>query len=860
MSNQSQPLPPQPMEKTRLKQLIYILYQTPLALAILLLGLILTGFSWQYTKRSIEKETTAQMDKQVKEATISIQNRIQVYLNTFYAGKGFWISENLNVPYNKWQIFVTSLELGKRYPGINGLGFIRYISKNLKEYEKKIRQNHSKIEKIYQNYTVYPQGERPDYFVIEYSEPIQKNREAIGLDVGHDPVRRKGVERAMATGNPAATGRIILVQDKDKTPGFLMYLPIYRPGMPINTIEEKKAAFFGFIYAPFRVLDLVEEGLPKSVKQNFDLVIYNGKDLIYGKPDNLSHRQTPSHARYYREIVIDVAGETWNLCFTSKSNLTLNRDNLPQIVLTVGTVTSLLLFGIILSLSLTYRQTKAAKEVSDAAKEAAETANKAKSIFLANMSHELRTPLNAILGFTQIMNRDSSLKEEQIENLGIISRSGEHLLSLINDVLNMSKIEAGRTILTPNSFDLYEMLNVLEEMFIMRAEAKGLQLIFNCELEVPKYVFADEGKLRQILINLLSNAIKFTEEGKVTLGVALGITAENNATKKLIQFEVEDTGYGIKSEELETLFDAFVQTETGCKSQEGTGLGLVISQKFAQLMGGKITVSSTFGKGTIFRFDIPVEVAQASEIKSSQPTRRVIHIAPNQPTYRILIVDDRWENRQVLSKLLASVGFQVKEAVNGEEAVTISENWQPHLIWMDIRMPVMNGYEATQRIKATPQGKDIIIIALTASAFEEERSQILAHGYNDYLRKPFLESVIFAKMAQYLGVEYIYDSQTIKTQSVEILQTDREEIPTEGSILLEISQMPPEWIAQLHQTANQLNVKRTLKLIQQIPPEYSQLAIALTNWVNSFHFDEISNLTQTILNQHGESEIRNREY
>ena len=849
--NQSQPLPQPPMEKTRFQQLIRSLYQTPIALAVLLLGLSLTGFSWQYTKRSVERETTARIDDEVNEATMSIKNRIQVYLNTFYAGKGFWISENLDIPYDKWKVFVASLDLQERYPGINGLGFIRYVNNNLEDYEQKIRQDNGNLEATYKNYTVYPQGNRPEYFVIEYSEPLLKNIKAIGLDVGHEPVRLKGAERARDTGNPAATGRIILVQDKDKTPGFLMYLPIYRPGMPINTIAERRAAFFGFVYAPFRVLDLVQEGLPKSVQQNFDLVIYNGKDLIYGKPDNLANTETHSHSRYSRKIVVDVAGETWNLYFTNKSNITLSGENLPQIVLVIGTLTSLLLFGIVLSLSVAYRQTKSAKEVSDSAKEAAETANKAKSVFLANMSHELRTPLNAILGFTQIMNRDSSLKEEQIENLDIISRSGEHLLSLINDVLNMSKIEAGRTTLNQNSFDLYELLTVLEEMFQLRAEAKGLQIIFNCDRDVPKYVFADESKLRQVLINLLGNAIKFTEEGKVTLRVGLAIKTENNSKKILINFEVEDTGYGIKQEELKTLFDAFIQTETGLHSQEGTGLGLAISQKFAQLMGGKITVSSTFGKGTIFRFDVPVEVTQSSEIKSSQPTRRVIHLAPNQPTYRILVVDDRWENRQVLMKLLASVGFQVKEAVNGEEAVTISENWQPHLIWMDMRMPVMNGYEATQRIKATPQGQAIIIIALTASAFEEEREVILSHGCNDYLRKPFQESVIFEKMAQYLGVEYIYDRKIIKSQSVEINESNGEELSTDRIIVLQISQMPPEWVAQLHQTASQLNVKRTLKLIEEIPPEYPQLAIALTDWVNGFHFDEITNLTQTTHNQQG---------
>ncbi|MCP2731647.1 CHASE domain-containing protein [Limnofasciculus baicalensis] len=383
-----------------------------------------------------------------------------------------------------------------------------------------------------------------------------KNLKAIGLDLGYEPVRRKGAERARDTGNPAATGQIILVQDRAKTPGFLIYLPIYRLGMPINTIAERQSAFLGFIYAPFRVLDLVEEGLPKSVQENFDLVIYNGKDLMYGKADNLANPEIRSHSRYYRKIVVDVAGETWNLYFISKSKFTIAGDNFPKIVLVIGTLTSLLLFAIVLSLSAAYRQTKTAKEISDAAKEAAETANKAKSIFLANMSHELRTPLNAILGFTQIMNRDSSLKEEQIENLGIISRSGEHLLSLINDVLNMSKIEAGRITLNQNNFDIYELLTVLEEMFMLRAEAKGLQLIFNCDPEVTKYVFADESKLRQVLINLLGNAIKFTEEGKVTLRVGVGIQTENNSNKKLISFEVEDTGYGIKSDDIKTLFDA----------------------------------------------------------------------------------------------------------------------------------------------------------------------------------------------------------------------------------------------------------------------------------------------------------------
>ena len=827
------------MQKKQFQQLAHTLYRTPIACGVLLLGFILTGFSWQYTRQTVAKETTTLLNQQINEAKIALNNRIQVYLNTFYAGKGLWIAENLVVPYRKWQVFVTSLELQNRYPGINGLGFIRYVPNNLAKYEQEVREHNDTQEEIYQNYHVHPPGNRPEYFVIEYSEPLLQNFQAIGLDVGHEPVRRQAAERARDTGEPAATGRIILVQDEAKTPGFLMYLPIYRPEMPISNIAQRRRAFFGFIYAPFRVIDLVNEGVPESVQHNFNLVIYNGNDLIYGDAEDLPNAEIRSHFRYYREVSLDVAGEIWNLYFTSKPNLTISGDNLPPIVLAVGSITTLLLFAIVLYLAAAYRQTNAAKE-------AAEAANKAKSLFLANMSHELRTPLNAILGFTQIMNRDPSLQAKHLENLSIISRSGEHLLSLINDVLNMSKIEAGRITVNQTSFDLYQLLHILEEMFKVRAETKGLQLNFTCDSAVPQYVKSDENKIRQILINLVANAIKFTEDGHINLHVGLGDSKGEESQQPRINFEVEDTGLGIAPEELVTLFDAFVQTQTGRKSQEGTGLGLAISQKFVQLMGGNITVSSTWGQGTIFRFDVPIQLAQAADIQASHSTRRVIGLVPDQPRYRILVVDDRWENRQVLIKLLKSVGFEVNQATNGQEAINMSESWRPDLIWMDMRMPVINGYEATKIIKATPQGKDIVVIALTANAFEEEEAVILSYGCNDCLRKPFQESEIFEKMAQYLGVKYIYEQEAVPAQALESFQPKGKNLSTAELIVVQISQMPQEWSTQLNQTAMQLNVKRTLQLIEQIPPDYSQLVIALSDWVNSFDFDKIVDLTETI--------------
>ncbi|OWY68112.1 hybrid sensor histidine kinase/response regulator [cyanobacterium TDX16] len=475
----------------------------------------------------------------------------------------------------------------------------------------------------------------------------------------------------------------------------------------------------------------------------------------------------------------------------------------------------------------------------------AEAANLAKSEFLANMSHELRTPLNAILGFSQLMSRDRSLNAAQLENLDTINRSGEHLLTLINDVLSMAKIEAGRTILNENSFDLYELLDSLEEMLRLKAEAKGLQLIFERTPEVPQCVRADESKLRQVLINLLGNAIKFTQAGGAILRVRTKQDKQETSPLPstptcILHFEVEDTGPGIAASELERLFKPFVQTEAGRKSHEGTGLGLTISQQFVRLMGGEIAVSTTLGHGTIFSFEIPVNPAAVVEVQPRQHYRRVIGLAPDQPKYRILVVEDKWENRQLLVKMLESVGFEVREAENGEEGVAIWETWQPQLIWMDMRMPVMDGYEATRQIKAHLKGHATIIIALTASAFDEERAVVLSAGCNDFVRKPLREEVIWEKMMQYLGVRYIYEEST---QQVAIASQQEEKEPyTLTAQNLRV--MPLEWVAQLHQAALRTDEKLIFDLLEQIPQDYAPMATALADLVNNFRIDKIIDLTQ----------------
>lgn len=468
------------------------------------------------------------------------------------------------------------------------------------------------------------------------------------------------------------------------------------------------------------------------------------------------------------------------------------------------------------------------------AKDVAEAATRAKSEFLSNMSHELRTPLNAILGFSELMSRDPKLTPDQKENLTIINRSGAHLLSLINDVLDMSKIESGYITLQEHVFDLYQLLDELGELFRLRALAKRLKLIFTRDPEVPRFVCADEGKLRQVLINLLGNAVKFTTVGGISLHVYQATTAE----PQRFVFAVQDTGQGIASDDLEAIFESFMQAPNRRSAQEGTGLGLPISRRFAHLMGGDLIALSSGvpGKGSLFLCEVPLRRAKAFDLAALQAREhtRAIGLEPGQPTYRLLVVDDRIESSTLLTKLLTQLGFAVRTAENGKQAIHVWQEWQPHLIWMDMRMPIMNGHEAARRIKATTEGLATVIIALTASVFEEQRALVLSDGCDDFVRKPFREDQIVDRLIKHLGVRMIYENVAAPPAVA-----PKQLLDADTQLELELADVAASSITELQQAALAANAGQLLLFADQIATERPALASALRTWVDTYDYDAI---------------------
>lgn len=568
--------------------------------------------------------------------------------------------------------------------------------------------------------------------------------------------------------------------------------------------------------------------------------------------DLLEHLQ----ARAYITVPIFAGRILWGLLATYQNAAPRDwQETEINVLLKIATQ-----LGIALHQAQLLAQTRQQAAQLQQAKDAAETANRAKSTFLANMSHELRTPLSAILGFTELLRQDNHLNPDQEESLDIIYRSGEHLLGLINDILDLSKVEAGKVTLKETEFDLFNLLHNLEELFQLQAQTKQLKLAIERTAAVPQHICTDAGKLRQILINLLGNAIKFTQAGQVTLRVQVE-PGKDNSSPDWLYFDVEDTGPGIDQPDLTSIFDPFVQADLGQQTGKGTGLGLPISRKFARLLGGDLTVSSVFGVGSVFRLSLPLRAVRSPDLSPQPTVQQVTGLAPGQPTHRVLVVDDAVTNRLILVRMLKSLGFSVREAENGQTAIDLWRTWQPHLLLLDLLMPEVDGYQVIQYIRQCEQEQlqasadselptaATKIIALTASPFSTIEAQPIAAAWDDLVFKPIARENLLAKIAQQLGVRYLYSDTSQGKSAFPTAGKSPGSAPVVHSLgqpldATNLSVMPPDWCDRLRQAALQADDQQVLQLLDAIPPPYEALKAALTELVNNFHFDTILALTQ----------------
>jgi signal transduction histidine kinase/DNA-binding NarL/FixJ family response regulator len=487
------------------------------------------------------------------------------------------------------------------------------------------------------------------------------------------------------------------------------------------------------------------------------------------------------------------------------------------------------------------------------AKETADSANRAKSEFLANMSHELRTPLNGILGYAQILQRSNNFTDKERKGINIINQCGSHLLTLINDILDLSKIEARKLELHPTQFHFPSFLHAVTEICRIKAEQKGVDFVYQHDQQLPVGIEADEKRLRQVLINLLSNAIKFTDAGKVIFKVEIVLPENNQIISKTnttfnskiykVRFQVEDTGVGMNSEELEKIFLPFEQVGSIKKQSEGTGLGLAISNKIVAIMGSSLKVQSQVGKGSSFWFDL--KLAEAKEWASiSKIFQQKNIIGYKGEKRRILVVDDVWENRSVVINLLEPIGFVFAEAENGEEGLAKIIEFKPDLILTDIVMPIMDGYEMIKHLRNTPEFQNIKIIVSSASVFDDDKQKSLDAGADDFLPKPVQVFELLNNLHKYLGLEWIYEDKDIDAiaspnlKEVSKLKDDFLSLANEAEII----PPPVEELLQLQELALKGRIKsiqKQLEIIAKMDERFVPFVQHINHLAQSFQIGKI---------------------